>query len=242
MLWGQEFAAIVNAPVLTENEVHVWRVSSNADCAGRVASFLSFDERDRAARFVRHQDRIQFIASRGALRAILAPYAGFAPDVLQFIVSAYGKPALNCGHTRLNFNLARRDAYSLVAVTKLSSVGVDIERVTSRECVAEVVPWLAPSEAAFLAGIEPQIRSLAFSRCWTRKEAYLKGLGTGLATPLHCFGVSASPARSQCGIRCPDPHLISLSRWLITDLDAAPGYVGAVAVPTSDFRLRFLQF
>jgi 4'-phosphopantetheinyl transferase superfamily len=61
-------------------------------------------------------------------------------------------------------------------------------------------------------------RRAAFFRCWTRKEAYLKGLGTGLAG-----GLDTDPDE--------DPG------WEVRSLPAPPGYAAAVAAE-GQFALR----
>src|SRR5947207_1738960 len=82
-------------------------------------------------------------------------------------------------------------------------------------------PFLSPPmESRWIVGY-------GLLRCWTRKEAYLKALGTGLATPLHSFEVTIDPG---------DARLISehdrtgtSTNWQLRDLDPADGYIGAIA-------------
>jgi 4'-phosphopantetheinyl transferase len=52
-------------------------------------------------------------------------------------------------------------------------------------------------------------------RRWVRKEAYLKGLGTGLGIEPATVDLSADPPG-----------------WRVRDVDAPDGYVAAVAVAT----------
>lgn len=53
---------------------------------------------------------------------------------------------------------------------------------------------------------------------WTRKEAYVKALGIGVTA-------------LDDGMRVPREHAPQSTRWSITDLDPAPGYVASLAVP-----------
>lgn len=67
----------------------------------------------------------------------------------------------------------------------------------------------------------------AFYRCWTRKEAYVKAIGSGLRAPLHDFDVSLDTDQPASLLRVgwseSEP-----ARWRMEELDVPFGYVGAV--------------
>src|SRR6266851_5709472 len=44
--------------------------------------------------------------------------------------------------------------------------------------------FFSPGEVLSLGSLPPQLQIEAFFNCWTRKEAYIKGLGQGLQVPL----------------------------------------------------------
>ena len=81
----------------------------------------------------------------------------------------------------MQFNLARSGDLCLIAASEQGSVGVDVEEVREfPELDAVAGSSLAPEEgAAVLARSGEERVPLSFYRCWTRKEAYLKGLGMG---------------------------------------------------------------
>ncbi len=85
-------------------------------------------------------------------------------------------------------------------------VGVDVEEVPRPGTVEEIAAMLHPRETAELAGYEDADRPHAFARAWARKEAYLKGLGTGLARGLSTdyLGTAQVPGADLPGWRIGD--------------------------------------
>ncbi|MFJ7205903.1 4'-phosphopantetheinyl transferase family protein [Streptomyces sp. NPDC098789] len=108
-------------------------------------------------------------------------------------------------------------------------VGIDAEPV--REVpVAEVAGVaLTPRERrAVLAEPAGAARSLAFLRCWTRKEAVLKAAGVGITDEL---------TRLETHAGTPGPVEVTTlalgapSTWWVADVEAPAGWTAAVALP-----------
>ncbi len=77
------------------------------------------------------------------------------------------------GHPEVNFNISHSGKYVVCALCD-RVVGVDIQEITPcRWPVAKRFFTPAEIEATVLGG------DIAFTKIWTRKEAYLKMLGTG---------------------------------------------------------------
>jgi 4'-phosphopantetheinyl transferase len=113
-------------------------------------------------------------------------------------------------------------------------VGVDVEQLDGRarpvgggdpEAMARMV--LSGSERAALAAIRPSGRAREFLVAWTRKEAVTKATGDGLNVAFSDVVVAtgSGPPRLVSWPYPQDPGQVSLH-----DLDAAPGYVAALAV------------
>jgi 4'-phosphopantetheinyl transferase len=100
-------------------DIWQWRLDHGA------IELLSADERARAGQFMFDRDRRRYIAARARLRIILARYVGQAPAALQFHYGPHGKPALD----GISFNLSHSADLALLAVSRGTVVGVDIERV-----------------------------------------------------------------------------------------------------------------
>lgn len=75
-----------------------------------------------------------------------------------------------------------------------------------------------------------------FFNCWTRKEAYLKATGEGIADALPRIEVSLTPGEAA-RLSKINGDALAASRWQLGGLAPAPGFVGAVAIKADSFRL-----
>src|SRR6185503_11291343 len=170
--------------------VDAWSVSldRDEDDLRDCARMLDPDERARAGRFVQDRDRRRWTIARGMLRGILSRYTRLAPEELIFEVDSNGKPSLR--GTRISFNLSHSAEMCLVAVAGGRPVGIDVEQIR-----AEIDPlkiagrYFSAREHASLTALPPALAPAAFFTCWTRKEAVVKALGTGLSMPAESLEV-----------------------------------------------------
>ena len=210
---------------------------SDADLA-RFAVQLSAEERARAERFYFERDRRSFIAARGGLRTILGGVLQTPPAELEFAYGERGKPRLSGPRgERFFFNLGHSGEWALLAWTRAGEIGADIEKMRPvTEGLAE--RYFAPEEAAALRALPAGEQEAGFFRCWTRKEAYLKALGSGLALPLDSFVVSLAagePAALLAVRGVPD----EAAKWRLEHLEPAPGYCAAIALRRREWRLHW---
>jgi 4'-phosphopantetheinyl transferase len=232
---------VTRRPAPDPGEVHVWRAS--LDLPGglfdTLACPLSQDERDRARHVRPITQRARFISSRGWLRHLLAAYLEADPAEIAFQKDAGGKPRLMTpGSAWLRFNLSRSAAVLVIAVANAREVGVDVEQVHRDfpvEAVARRFFTEREQEALFLASSADACAD-AFFATWTRKEAYLKGIGIG-------FGESevGLEARLRGGAHrdkgVGGEELPEATGWSLAAFDAGAGYAAAVAVEGYQVRL-----
>jgi 4'-phosphopantetheinyl transferase len=224
--------------VISENEIHVWvanlRFESHQEQS--LAETLSPDELARMSRLRSAQARVRFAAARSAIRAILGRYLDLPPEQICFTYDRNGKPALAGAQadSLLRFNLSHSQDVALVAVTRGREVGVDVERVRAEFAGLPIAKhFFSPSELAALQTLSPVMRTEAFFRYWTRKEAFLKALGEGLTRAPQLFTVSL---RSDEPVAWHDDSADSrpFLGWSLTELAPdsrwLPGYVAALAV------------
>jgi 4'-phosphopantetheinyl transferase len=181
---------------LRSGEICLWTASllTDADGISACEALLSDDEMSRADRFHFERDRRRFVVARATLRRVLAACTGIPAAVLPITTGEFGKPALDPGCGPIHFNLAHSEDRALIAVSRDSRIGVDLEAIDHESRLPELARSIAaPAELAQLAGLADEAaRSRALLRLWTAKEAFLKAIGTGLQIAPGRLEVSAS--------------------------------------------------
>jgi 4'-phosphopantetheinyl transferase len=203
-----------------------------ASTVRRLGESLALDERERAGRFHFDRDRDRFIVGRGALRALLGRYLGMEPGRVAFRYGPQGKPALaeGAGTSPLQFNLAHSQGLALLAIAEGRQIGIDVEVIRPVSEVDQLVGrFFSPRECAEFRRVAEGERLASFYRGWTRKEAYLKATGEGLATPLDQFDVTLAPGEPARLLDVAG-RPSEVSRWALLDLDPGPEAIAALAV------------
>jgi len=224
-------------PGLPDGTADLWW-ARRTDASDRYLALLDETERRRWTAYRRDADRERFLVGCVLAKAALAGYAGLRPADVRFDRTCgecgepHGKPAF------AGYGLGHSVAHSgdLVAVAVAGNpVGVDVEQLDGRphplggdgdpEALGRLV--LSAAEQAALAAIPSSGRARGFLVAWTRKEAVTKATGDGLRAAFSevVVAADAGPPRLVSWPYPPDPGEVTL-----LDLDAAPGYVAALAV------------
>jgi 4'-phosphopantetheinyl transferase len=226
---------------LSANELHVWNAFLEPErySLSSLQRTLSGDEMDRAEQYRFAADRHRFIAARGLLRIVLGRYLGISPETLRFRYGPYGKPsvAVESGGTSLQFSVSHSSSLVLYAVTRGRQVGIDVERIRLLpEAQALVERYFSSAEQVAFCALPSEQQLLAFFRCWTRKEAYIKAKGQGLSLGLDRFVVSLAPGEPARLLHV-DEDQQEASCWSLHELSPGPGYVATLAVEGQGLRL-----
>jgi 4'-phosphopantetheinyl transferase len=233
-------------PAWPHDEVHIWRstVDWTPESLDRLRQVLSPDERARVDRFIFEKDQRSHLVSRGWLRVLLGRYLDVPADQVVFEYGAYGKPRLagrtqpSPHHAPLQFNVSHSGEFVLIAVSAGRALGVDVERIRpDTEAVALAERYFSTHERAALAGLASGLQHDAFFNGWSRKEAFIKACGTGLAMPLDSFDVSLAPGETARLI-ATRPDADEARRWTMRAFDVADGYKAALAVEGSGWTLK----
>lgn len=227
--------------VLSGNEIHVWRASldQSATQVQQLAQTLSTDERIRSERFYFEQDKNYFVVGRGLLRTILGIYLGMEPSQLQFCYGPCGKPYLaeTTDGSTLNFNLSHSQGLALYAIARFHRIGIDLEYIRPISEAEQIARhFFSPQENAVFQALLPSQKQAAFFNCWTRKEAYLKAIGDGLAFPLEQLDVSLFPGEPAQIYSIKGDRSVA-ARWSLQELTPAPSYTATLAVEGHDWHL-----
>jgi 4'-phosphopantetheinyl transferase len=216
---------------LRRDEVHLWWGRSDAvESLDSVLASLSDEERRRGERFLQERNVHAFLFRRAFLRAVLARYVGGSPEELRFAAGEFGKPALLERGGELAFNASSRAGVVLVGVALGRELGVDVEEFPGTvfadpEEFARLVPRVTTAgEARALGALPPSARGQAFAELWTRKEALLKALGTGLSREPSTLGVGLAGGAT-------DPEVFGapcVARWL--EVAAPQGFLASAVV------------
>lgn len=185
-------------------------------------SVLDAQEQGRVAKFLRDEDRKRYLVAHIALRYLLARRIGVPPsdialarDPCPNCAELHGRPVLAGSEPAVQFSLSHGGDLVLVGLAE-TPVGVDVEAVPEHRVAADLRTRLHPAEQREITSAERLDE--AFARVWARKEAFLKGIGTGLSRGLSTdylggTGLADLPAG-----------------WTVLDVPVRSGYAAAAAV------------
>mgnify|MGYP002349437706 CR=1 FL=1 len=214
-------------PLLTA-AVTVWCAVPDATDA-RATAWLPPDEALRASAFRHEEDRQRFVTGRALVRAALGERLGVPPTEVAIRLgprdaAAPGRPFVEGAPS---FSIAHAGRWVLVAIVGTVTgsrgvagdaasdggpdlavgvdVGVDVESTApARDHLTDLLDAVPPGERP-ADGWDAE----SFTRSWTRREAVLKAVGTGLLAPRDDLLLSpadraAAVVRSGGAVPAPD--------------------------------------
>ena len=168
------------------------------------------------------------------------------PGRIRFVYNAFGKPDVSPEFAnRLAFNLSHSAGLAVIAIARAPEVGIDVEYIRARSDYADIARhFFSAAELEYLIALPSHLYAEAFFSCWTKKEAYLKARGQGLAIPLNSFSVLLP---TNGGLTAVDSYVPSKDRipgngWSLYTLRPAPGFAGALAIEGGGWRLSQRQW
>ncbi len=186
---------------------------------------LTAAEIERADRFHFPSDRRRYTAAHALLRQLLVQRYSFESAEREFTLGTHGKPRL-AGRGQVHFNLSHCGHVALLGVSASAEIGVDLEQWRQvPELLDLAAQVLTPAERHELDFKSANDITTRFLHLWTRKEACLKALGSGLSVEPGSFEVGLKPGCQTIQIDAPGWR----SRLRVQTLKLQPGLIGALA-------------
>ncbi len=144
---------------------------------------------------------------------------------LSISFGAHGKPVLS---TVLHWYMGISHSGDYIAVAlSPKPIGIDIERIGTKEYMPIAQRFFAPQEVACLQTLSTEVQKKTFYQLWTLKESYVKALGKGLKIPLSSFAFEQQ-TDNQWQLHIPAQEDTAAKAWHFQCLDILPHYSMAI--------------
>ena len=194
---------------------------------------LPTSEKNRSFDFRQEKSRLCYVVSRALLRKLLSNYLNRSADSITFERGPHGKPYIK--NSPLQFNLSHSADFVAIAFCIDSPVGIDIEKVRQNIRIDNLVKrFFHPEEIHNFFSMTTEQKTDFLFRRWTIREAFLKGIGTGLTVSPQSFCVIPCPEDIETFYIKPDPSLKQKSQedyssWRISCVPAPENYYCSIA-------------
>ena len=216
----------------------VWiaQVSKAHDSLIFLEPYLDVRDRERAARFRFSEDRARFVLGRRLLRKCLGHYLQQTPETIELAYTDRGRPILPHDET-VQFSISHTHDLVAIALTANARVGIDLECVQPPLNLLELAKRIFSEEDLQTFQALPDGEApAAFFRAWTRKEAYLKARGEGIAEGLQQISVSLGPEETGSVKDARDES--AAPTWRLLALPVPADYMGSLACDNVDKQLE----
>jgi 4'-phosphopantetheinyl transferase len=229
-------------PVRDVIEVEIASLDVGSGTVQYLESLLSTQELNRADRFALDRERRRFIVARATLRRMLGQRLQIRPEKIELAYRTRGKPALapSLANSGLRFNVSHHGEFAVYAFALGHEVGIDVEEIRDIPDADGIVGLVfSQREREMYDALDAPDKPRGFFNCWTRKEAFIKALGTGLSYPLDSFAVSLAPDEPARFIHINGAPGIDCG-WTLHAFEPQPGLIGALVAPhDADLRVSF---
>lgn len=232
-----EWASPTKQSYILKNTIHIWKIEYS-DFSGDesvLLKVLTDDELKRADKFHYKIDRKRYTVTKAFLKIILSKILSVNPVEIRFALNAHGKPKL-IKPADVHFNISHSGNMGMIAVTDVAAIGVDVERYRERMTAGKAAKrFFSEKEVADFLELPEDQKLKGFFNCWTRKEAFIKALGLGLAMPLRDFDVTLKPGEK---VKLTDIRKINetATDWTLKPIPLEIEYAAAFAIKSKSFE------
>lgn len=151
-------------------------------------NYISNDEKLRADKFYSDTDRKTYVLCHAILRIILSARLNIHPLEIPFIKGSNNKPGLPDNQAFFNISHTR-EAFA-IAFSKDFNVGIDLEKIKHNLDIRSIIKSYFSIKEQNCIHSSKSEEMATFFKLWTRKEALLKAIGTGITVNLNRVDVS----------------------------------------------------
>jgi 4'-phosphopantetheinyl transferase len=172
---------------LNTDTVELWHgtIVAGDEHYQRYRRVLDEAEQAHAGRIKNELLQKRYVNIHGQLRNVLARILNESPEKIRIKKAVHGKPYL-ADNSELAFNLSYSVNTIVIAVGWNCQLGIDIEVCKQRANFSALVDkCFAKEEAAYWNILPEDTKKREFYRFWTRKEAFVKAAGQGIALGLN---------------------------------------------------------
>lgn len=195
-------------------------------------TILDEAELHRAERYHFEKDRNRFIICRALLKLILAKQTDVNVPDLKIGTEVNKKPYLISDNS-IKFNLSHTDDLAIIALCN-KDVGIDLEYQNEDFNFKEVLTHVYSNEEVNTI-LKSENQRYKFYKFWTRKEAIVKAIGTGINE--HLLLVPAIDGHHKV-----DSFIIyGIKNVSVLSFDLEQNHIASIAIDSEKLELEKLQ-
>ena len=213
--------------MLGVNEVEIWHGKITGKNMHYQAYWRVLDEAEQtqAGKFKNALLHQRYVEIHGRLRNLLAQVLNQSPEKIRIKKAEHGKPYL-ADYPELAFNLSHSADRWMIAMGWNCRLGVDVEICGQRSNLSGLVnKSFSKEEATYWIQLPETQKNQAFYRTWTKKEAFVKATGYGIALGLNQCVINPENQAEFLRIpaKCGTP-----SAWHVLDFELEEGVCSAL--------------
>lgn len=189
---------------------------------------LSDDEIKRVNKLKFESDKQRALKTYFIRRKILSAYTDISPEKIIFKYNVHGKPYFTDGNNfGIKFNYSHSQDLLLFAICLDNEIGVDMELIKDLPDLKNLAEnYFSQEEFRYYQSFKsPEEKLFFYYKIWTRKEALLKAIGTGLTENLKELNVPGKIEKDNSKL------IVNYYKknWTICDLKVPKNFIGSLA-------------
>jgi 4'-phosphopantetheinyl transferase len=235
--------AVVNTLSKFNNyHINLWYtfIDSHEKDVIKLSEYLNQEELRKANRIKSVKERNNCVITLAVLKILLGYYLDKNPCEIILSYTKYNKPYLK--YSDLKFNLSHSGNILLIGFALNFEIGVDVEKMEEFPEADDVAKnFFSSYEYKSFSSLQNNERIEGFYNCWTRKEAFIKAVGSGLSYSLKEFDVTLAPGADSKIVKIKNDKSEG-ENWSLFSLDLISNYKAAVAVRLKECRMKISKY